>query len=705
MHRLEFGLLSVIILNLILHVFWGLLGVGKFSSVLAVIVFLYWAINYKPYLGKHKKTDKRLLLPILLIIGNIGLIAVVLYPYIGTIKIDNFTSLTLSSVTDMFKHSYLVTSIKTFGIPPLHPYFPEAKFSYYYGYYLIPSLFSYFWPQLQHYFLYAYILFTDLISLGIIYLIIVRVINNKYLQWLAMALMVFGMGWDVWPMFLDGRLKGPDLIEMWSISNRLGLRVDNTYVSLLWTPQHFLAAVSGAYLLFRLWFNKTSFWYLAAIFSFVCLSSAFVALALAFMIFLFFLTKPFCRKIIVKTTLFSIILLIPYLISVAQKGGELFQFYKLKPFTFVENSKSINYLFTLFSEYGLLFFLLPLLAFVLIKKIKTKYVVGIYGAVYIPLIITWFVQSKGYNDFALRGVILSQFLVIIVFIKAIEYVSNRWLKGILILLIFVNLTISTPGFLFEYASRWKTRQVLDPYASELIIELRKIGNNFVLAAAGKDEWIYKIPPLGFKPIYTADLYDSGGYIVQDPENTFGNYETREKDIYFRANVESSLNDLIDVRNKHFLELENFLSDYNYDWVIFDNRMGVKDGKNFWVGFFNEIEAERWEITPTFTAYNRLDLINKLKINKVTIDDSRKKSFEVSDNVVDLPEGKWFVTSCNSLDRDSNLRFEPENGYIVFESQVRTGACVGNVFYLKESGKQKLIGYPEKEVFLFPVGLE
>jgi len=701
--------LLLAISNLLLYIFWLILGSNIFVSFLAIcLALIFITIYYRkfPFQIKNKPLIKLGSIPsLLLIIFNLILIGFVLSPYIKLTNVNNFISVGYSSVTDLFKHSYVVTSLKTFGLPLQHPYFPPAAFSYYYGYYLIPALFSKLWPQFQNYFVYFYILLTDFLSIFVLYSIINKIIKNNFLRFSALSLVIIGMGMDIFPMFIGGELNHPNLIEMWSISNHLGLRVDNTYVSLLWTPQHFFAAALSLLFIYKIIQKKSTLWFLIPVFSFVCLSSAFVALALALAILLIFLLIPHKKREIISIGIISVILLFPYFISVFGKGVSIFQFYHFLPYHFIEGKQFLNYLLTLLSEYGLIFFLLPLLIPIYIKRIGIRYTLGLFLCVYVPIVITWFVRSSGYNDFALRGIVLSQLLAIILFVASIEMTSRRLVKYILIGIIYLNLIISCSGFVFEYISRWKTRQILDPYASELILKLRSLDDSQLFAAAGKDEWIYKIPPLAFKPIYTSNLYDSGGYLQDDPQKTFGKYEAQEKDIYFSPNIGKNITEIISQRNHYLSTINHFLSNYQYDWIIFDNRMGVKTGLNFWVAFFEKIGVNSWKLTNTFTAFNRQNLIQQLATQKIIIDQAQKQIYKITDNKISLPSGFWYLVMCNEQKNNTILSFEPENTYSIFSSSISGGSCIGNFIYLKNNSLYKLIDSHNQQVNIYPVTLK
>lgn len=698
--------LFLTVTNLSIYVFWLTLGSNLFSSLLAVFVSLFYIAIYLRKFSFQFKTGIFIKLnsipPLILIIFNIALIAFVLSPYIKLINIDNFVSVGYSSVTDLFKHSYVVTSLKSTGLPLQHPYFLPASFSYYYGYYLIPALFSRFCPQFQNYFLFIYILLTDLFSLLILYSVIKKIIKNSFFRLSALLLIIFGMGMDIFPMFLSGGLNQPNLIEMWSISYQLGLRVDNTYTSLLWTPQHFFAAALSLLSIYKITRKKFTLWFLIPVFSYICLSSAFVALSLALVTLIIFLLMPSKRNRIFIAGIVSSALLFPYLSSVFGKGASIFTFYHFLPYQFFKNGHLLNYFLTLLSEYGLIFFILPFLIPLYLTKKGPKYTLALYLSVYIPLIITCFIRSSGYNDFALRGIILSQLLAVILFMSAIEMISRRVFRYFLTSIVYLNLIISCSGYVFEYISRWKTRQILDPYTSELILKLRSIDDSQIFAAAGKDEWIYKIPPLAFKPIYTSDLYDSGAYLQDNPQKTFGKYESLEKNIFFKPNSGKNLTEIISQRNNYFLSLDNFLSDYRYDWIIFDNRIGVKTGLNFWVPFFEKIGVKSWKLTNTFTAFNRQSLVQQLDKHQIFINQNQKQTYKIDDNKVTLPAGFWYLAMCNKEKNDTILNFEPENTYSIFNSSVTSNSCIGNLIYLRNDSLYKLIGSHSQQIYIYPV---
>lgn len=559
-------------------------------------------------------------------------------------------------------------------------------------------------PWWQNYILFCYILLTDLFSLLIFFYIVSKTIRSSLLKLLSLALVIFGMGWDIIPMFLDKAISKPNLIEMWSISHHLGLRIDNTFVSLLWTPQHFFAASLSLLVLYLLVKNKGNTWLLFLIFAYVSLSSVFVAIGLAFSLGVLFLLYPKLRKQIFLGVIFSVLLLIPYLLGNIGRSSSIFNFYKLVPFSFVNNNVKLNYFLTIFVEYGLLFFVVPFFVFFRWKK-YFKLIILIYTIIFAPVFLTWFVQSNGYNDLALRITILPQLMIIIFYVKFIEKLKNKPVRYFLIFLIFVNLCVSTVGFVFEYTSRWKARQLTDPYESELIIKLRTVDQKILFAASGIDGWVFKIPPLAFRPIYNTDLYDSGAYLQDDPNNTFGKYETTEKDIFYRANSGIDLKSIVLEKNLQFQRLHNFFSDYKYDWIIFDNRIGVKSGQNPWTFLLENIGVLKWKLTNTFVAYNRLSLVDKLRDSFLTVDYSSMNTFKIIDNKVSIPKGVWYLAACNNKTGTQSLRFNPEDAYMLFDSVENQGWCTGNMFYLEKDRVIKLAGNTINQIFLFPITYE
>jgi len=119
-------LISILVLfltvsNLSLYLFWLILGSGIFSSFIAILFSIIFISIYHrkfPFQVKIKSLIKLNSIPSLtLIIFNLILIAFVLSPYIKLTNINNFVSVGYSSVTDLFKHSYVVTALKIFGLP------------------------------------------------------------------------------------------------------------------------------------------------------------------------------------------------------------------------------------------------------------------------------------------------------------------------------------------------------------------------------------------------------------------------------------------------------------------------------------------------------------------------------------------------------------------------------------------------------------
>lgn len=689
-------------INLILYGYWRLLGINLFTTIAVILTVI---ILFKKLIKDEEKDSNRDIFRWIetVIIGiNVMMIAVVLYPYVAKISVNNFVSLGLSSVTDMYKHSYVITAIKEFGLPPKHPYFPEAGFSYYYGYYLIPSFFSRLLPYWQNIILFLYILATDFLALLIIRNVIHKFIKTGFVRLTALLSVVWGMGLDIIPMFIDKVLSKPSLIEMWSITNQLGLRIDNTYVSLLWAPQHFLAASLTLWVIIKINENRINLWRDGAIMAFICLSSVFVAIGMGMALVFIFLNKPEIRKKVGLMSMGVILLLMPYILDNIGRGKGLFSIYRPMPFNFWEGQDIFNYMASLVVEYGSLMVMLPVIVFWSKNNIKLNWLW--LKIIYLPVMLTWFIRSAGYNDLALRITILSQLLAVLVFFNIWESLKQRIIKIITGILIVINLFLSLTGLGYEYTSRWKMRQILDPYESELILKLRQINNRESFAANGKGEWIFKIPPLAFKPVFTSDLYDSGAYLTDNPNKTFGKYESMEKRIFYRQNQGSSMEEIIESRNKEFTEIYKYFAEYDYDWILFDNRIGVKNGKNPWVNLLNKLEVESWRITPVFTAYRRQSILKKLEQNQIVVDGSVIEEFKITDNKFIMPAGVWYVAACNDSGIIKTFRFEPEDGYKVFENDLKNGECLGNLYYLERQTEVKLAGNTLLKTNIYPINL-
>lgn len=686
-----FILLSNLVGYILLFIFKSSVLVSLLTISLALILS-YYLSNYYP-LFKIKFVKKIfLLLPFSVLLT---FTMFVVSPIIKTQTINGYPFIFYPSITDYFKHMYTITSIKSFGLPPLHPYLPQANMTYYYGYYILPSLVSIIFPHFQNYIFYIYVFLTSLLSLSIIFSLYQHFIKSNFLLFISLCLISFGTGLDIIPTTMINKIGTGKLIELWSIRPDLGLRIDNTFTSFLWTPQHFFSAVIAFYLIYNFLENKYKLWLNVLCLSFVFLSSSFVFIPLLLFFVFIFLVKPQLRLKIFRPLFFTFIFCLPFIYTTLIQKTNTFNFYipKSYPFTSVN---IINCLITFITEYGLLIVLLPLFLLAKNKSSPKLLLLSIWSLVNIFL--TWFIRSSNYNDYALRSTLLIQIIFPICLVDYINLLNNRK-KIILYIALFINLFFSILGFCYEYLNRWKERSSLDVHQSQLITYLRTFKPS--VSVLGEGEWAYKIPPLAFKPICSSEFYDSANYLGTSKNDYQGQYTKLSKDIFFTQNVTNDQANQLIQKNNQLLSLKQFISLLKTDYLLLNNKIYVRQDINPWFEIFSHMLNIASISIDQYSLYKVDDLKQFFNTNILTLD-SQSNSLKIKD-FHKLPLGTFYLYTCNNSDTNQYIHFEPDNQYVLFDSTLMPNQCIGNLYVNTDNSKLTIDSYLQnQQLYYHPI---
>jgi len=682
----------ILLSNLIGYIF---LFVFKASVLVSILtIFLAFFLSY--FLTKHHllfKTDilknKLLFLPFfVLLIATMFVVS----PIIKTQTIDSYPFVFFPSVTDYFKHMYTITSIKSFGIPPLHPYLPQLNMTYYYGYYILPSLVSIIFPHLQNYILYIYVFFTSLLSLLIIFNLYKHFIKSNLLLFISFCLISFGTGLDIIPTKITNKIGTGKLIELWSIKPDLGLRIDNTFTSFLWTPQHFFSAVIACYCIFNLLENKNKSWLNVLCLSFVFLSSSFVFIPLLIFIGLFFLFNSRKRIYIIKNLFLTFLFCSPFIFTTLFQKTSTFSFFTPKSYYFT-SVKFLNYLFTFIAEYGSLIILLPIFLFAQKKPKNILQLITVWSL--LNIFLTWIIRSANYNDYALRSTLLIQLFFPVslsYYLKSISKNKQRIVYSLLV----INLCFSLLGFFYEYYYRWKERSSLDVHQSQLITYLRTFKPS--TSVLGEGEWAYKIPPLAFKPIYSSEFYDSANYLGVSKNDYQGLYTNLSKDIFFTQNVSNNQATQILQKNNQLSSLKQYFSLLKTEYLLLNNKIYVRQDINPWYEIFSHMLNIDSISVDQYSLYKVNDLRQFFNSNVLSID-SISNSLQIKD-FHKLPVGTFYLYTCNNSDADQYIHFEPDNQYVLFDSTLTPHQCIGNLYVNTDNSKLTIDPYWQDQTLYF-----
>jgi len=657
------------------------------SLVLSVFFSLRMYKKELPLLVRHLFSIKQLPQTSLILLYLL-ILAAILSPMVLTKTIDNFTFVQFNGLEDYYKHLYTIVAIIQKGIPPNHPYFPPDSMSYYFGYYTIPAGLSIALSLPPTVSLFFFVLITYGIALTALTYIYNLHLKGIFFRLSALLLFFVGVGVDVIPIsaLLSGNIN--NLIRNQVFLGDRGLRVVNTFMTMIQSPQHFLAAVLTVVLFHHLFREKNNLLVMVLLTTFILLSSSFVAMTLLIWFAVTFLLVPKTRKILIKTTLSSALIFLPTLSIISGKQN-FFYLNKFMPYPFINSPiEVINFLVntpvTVFMQYGPILFILPVIFFVK-KYYKSKENSIIFLGLLVPFFLTWIIKSYNFNDFSMRLNTPAYLLVPVIILYFLGGIKNKLVKTGLIFIILATLLVGCFAFFVEYKYAWVSRKIFHPEVSQLILEIRKLPKNIQLSALEKDDWVYLIPPLGFRDILVPHLWDSAVSTSGKIGNEHSIYEQMAFNLFLNPTSGTSEDDLINKRNLYFSQYADYFNIYGFDSLLVKNGVWVKNGQNPLKVQLEELMVTPMAITPNFTLFKRPEIISKLKSNKISVDESSGNLILIKESKIVLEKGLYFLTSCQI----GSKFLEFEDYYEIFN--VYQFECAGNLFYQPDEREIKVSG--------------
>jgi hypothetical protein len=685
--------------------FW-LLWIFKLEVNLLIIgyfvVCLLTTFILKRYslIGDIEKSGGKLLSAIFIIIC-IYLLAMsfgVYLPLIKTISQENYTFYRFPGVWDALKHLYAVTAIKETGLPPAHPYFPQANFSYYYGYYILPAATSlisgidFKVVYLLHY------LISVLVCLLLVFDLVRIWIKEKLGRVIALFLTTIGFGWDIIPTIMVPKESSVMHIEVWMCGIKNLLQITTFPTALIWVPQHLLASLISILIITRLLKGQKSVFemlFLVLLSAYVFLSSVFVGMSLAIFLFFVFirelLAREACLLLIKRYAVFGlgiITLLYPYLLSLLSQRGNLLTHklvYPQQSLPGLPNFPPLNLFLDLFFEFGGAIFLFSFVGLGLVWRKRTFW----FHLLPIALILflVHFIVSPTTNDFGMRTLMPSQ-IIISIFAgwsmgKVIERLKSRkfWLILSVVFLSF-SLGLSLIGQIYEVLGRWKERKVLHWEESQLIgWVINKTKPREKLASLESNEGartIEMIPPVAGRVVYSMSPYSAAVYLIKEDEIKLE--KTKQPQLKAIINGEA------DFYYDDFLELsQEWLSVSRPDYLIFRNQIWVEEDKNPFLEIYKTIFPQAYESIGNHTVFflKKMDLA---QINKAWAETKplMRKTILPGEEKISLQKGFYLFDICfdNPTDSRRDLVIEIERFYnlVVLPVKAAERRCVKRLFF-------------------------
>lgn len=705
--------LPITLTSVILYLFLSILGNGYWVWLVGMILSLSTVLivckkNFKEALALKRFLSVKNVSLLFLILLFVFCKAFVISPFVVTKKTDAFEHIQVTDVGDYYKHTFVVNSLRLDGLPPGHPYFPPAKLSYYFGYYLIPASISRLFSILPHYAFYVFTIITDFLGL----LIVLRVFNQHlktyWAKLLSLMLLISGVGVSILPEVLNKFPLFGFTLNPEAFATETGFQLINNYKALLFVPQHFFAACLAVGLINYLIWEKPKVLLTGIVASFIFLSSIFVSWTMALWFALIFYFYPQKRPLLIKVALFSAVLLLPYVFQLSEREN-IFRLNKFQPHQFLDGT---NFIFNLFNmvltaifQYGLILVSLPILVYLkgqsYIKNNKA-FILGLG----LPFVITWFIRSPYYNDFSLRGLMPLQLILPLVFIKMLEQLKQGLLKITLMGLAMLIIGLGFLGLYLEYSKHWKSRLILHPEVSEFILEVRKLPDSTKLAAIDLDRWVEFIPSLGFKKVLSPYLFDSYVYFVGSLTAEHGTYERLARELFLETDKSSDLKTLVSEKNTQLNKLNGFFNRYKADQLILNNQLWVKKDINPWLAIFETMDVKRKPLTGSYTLLDYPSLLDKTSFHQVSIKEEGLV-LPVKDEQITLSKGLWYLAGCD-FEKRRNLHLELEDYYLIFNQEVDGSSisCAGKIFYLQADEDVRLTTNSNIDtVYAFPVDIK
>ncbi len=636
---------------------------------------------------------KRLYLyvPILFIVIVFGF---VLSPLVKSTIVDGQALLGLSSLGDFYKHLYVLSTVKSGGLPPQHPFFPESSLSYYYGYYLIPAAISSVLKMDLAQVFFLYLLFTVTVILLTVVLLITSLFKTWYQQLLTLTLFLFGTGLDIIPTLIQAKsgVLTANHIEFWaqtlSLSNYL---VNNLYTALLWVPQHSLPAIIVlATAIFYLKDKKVPYSWIVLSIWFCFITSTFVSVALVIWFGLLFLFLPKLRLQIFFASLLSFVLLFPYLSGLLDRASVLTFGFHMTPFKYLQQTPYwIDALLTVITEYGFILISIPLFIFIRQKKQKNLiYLISL--AITLPILLGLFIKSSGFNDYSMRSVLPSQMAMPFLMSYVLVDINSVVWKKVVFFLVLLSFIPSMTGFFYEVHFKLLDRGVINAQNSKLLIGLRNtpVTN---LATISNEDWVFLIPSYGYNPIYSPRLFDSIGYLSKQGEVNQKLYADQVNSLFLNQTHADTPEAVILKRQKDFSYLTNFFQSHQNKNFIISKHKGDKGGINPWYQIISANITAPKEISPGFFIYSGSDLVNSFSASKTDIKQNQIQRLTPNRNQqIFLNQGLWAIVLCNQ-NATNGLRLEFQESFVAFDTtkDPSPSKCTGDIYYQSVAGNLKL----------------
>lgn len=649
-----------------------------------------------------------LLVPVVFLIFTYGF---VLSPLVKTITFEGHRVLGLTALGDYYKHLYVLTSIKTGGLPPHHPFFPSAHLSYYYGYYLLPAaISSVFNLDLSRVFFF-YLLFTTFIVLLIVVRLSLALFKSWYQRLLALTLFIFGTGLDIIPTLIQAKagILTANHIEFWSqILNLNNFLVNNLYTALLWVPQHTLPGIvvlaTGLLLLKE---KQTSVVWLVLASWFCVISSTFVSVSLFIWCGLSFLFLPRTRGALTVSGLLSLFLLYPYLIALSGRGS-LFSFgFYMTPFRYLAVFPAwLNYLLTFITEYGLIILALPIY-FLIRRKNNQKEAALVTLAVSLPILLGLFIRSAGFNDYSMRSVLPAQMALPFLMSFGLDKVEGIFWKKIVFLLLMLNFIPSMTGLFYEIHFRLIDRSIIEAPTSDLLINLRQhpVAN---LAVIDNGDWVFLLPSYGYQPVYSPRLFDSEGYLSATGVREQGLYRTSVDPLFIDPTIGQDYLDVISRRRIIFQDLKPFFIQHKDLNFILPTTRGGKSDANPWLKIMELSGTPGTFLTDKYSLLKGTDISRGMAQVKLILDTKQlQKGALDKQGRLKITPGLWFVIGCRD-ERSPKLSLEFSDHYRLIDSYLgsKQALCAGQLYY--QPRYEKLIISDTSQfssLYLIPLGIK
>lgn len=596
--------------------------------------------------------------PILLLIL---IVAYILYPMSAPVIYNNFTFVQSPNIGDHIRNLYLITTLNEKGLPLVHPYFPDIKMSYYFGFYLIPAAFSkLFFLPLNSVF-YVYLLITYLIF----YLLLIKIYTEKIKSFFYLSFASLLLSTSSGFALLHNLFVLPSVAD--------NFRVLSYYMAILLNPQHVFPAIIAIFLLFQL-INKEKINIIILISSsvFIAISSVFIAFNYALWLLIIFILKKELRRKLCVVGIASVLILAPFIIANKTRQNS-FLFYLIQPLSV--------FLLNLFLKYGPLFILLLVLIVFLGKGFFKKYLSIIIGLL-LPVTVSWFLSSGVSNIFSQRLHIPLQLTFPLFFVYCLKQIKNSLAKALFMLVGLICIIFGVFNLINDFKVVRGYKEILLPEVSELLIKLREMPEGTTFAVIQKDSWVHAIPPFGFKLIYAPYLWESNDFVQSAKEKNY-QYEKLANNIFIQPTPGTNERSVLETRNNYFKSLGPFFQSVKPDYLLISNKLGVKKDINPWLFIFQEADIPIEPTTPYFTLIDYKDL--KL-LEKITIQANKDENQEIiiKDHKFYLKKGLWLLVACNKENKD-NIKLEFEEYYPVFDEWLQPNSCFGTLFYHPAEG--------------------